>query len=76
MHHCLEINEVLRHIYTYIDDDTTLSALSRTCRTFSEPATDLIWETLSNLLPILAQLPCAKRSKNFEWYTVSMIQKF
>ena len=72
MHHCLEIDEVLRHMFAYIDDGATLYALSRTCHTFREPATDLIWETLTDLLPMLAQLPCAERPKG-QWHTVSLI---
>jgi len=72
MHRCLEIDEVLRHIFAYINNHATLYALSRTCRTLSGPATDLIWETLTDLLPILIQLPCVKRSES-GWYTVSPI---
>ncbi|KAL4063089.1 hypothetical protein V8B97DRAFT_1898978 [Scleroderma yunnanense] len=58
MHHCLEIDEILCNIYGYIDDRRTLCNIARTCRTLSEPAADFIWETLTNLIPILLQLSC------------------
>ncbi|KAI6006819.1 hypothetical protein EDD15DRAFT_2207156 [Pisolithus albus] len=35
-----------------------LVALARTCRTFNEPASDLIWETLSNMKLIMQNLSC------------------
>ncbi|KAL4061905.1 hypothetical protein J3A83DRAFT_4512782 [Scleroderma citrinum] len=60
MHSCLQIDEVLREIFGWVDDGHTLYALSRTCRTFTGPATDLIWETLPNLLPIFRQLSCVE----------------
>ncbi|KAL4061904.1 hypothetical protein J3A83DRAFT_4384645 [Scleroderma citrinum] len=66
MHPALQIDEVLREIFGWIDGRKTLYALSRTCRTFSGPATDLIWETLTDLLPILLQLSCVK-SQGCAW---------
>lgn len=38
-------------------DRCTLAALARTCRTFHDPALDILWYELSSLLPLLSTLP-------------------
>ncbi|KIK14582.1 hypothetical protein PISMIDRAFT_116774, partial [Pisolithus microcarpus 441] len=53
MHHCLSIDEILREIFRCIESRSTLYALARTCRTFSDPAVDRIWETLTAIEPAL-----------------------
>lgn len=58
MHPCLLVDDILRLVFQYIEDRTTLCALARTCRTFNEPASDLIWETLSNVKLIMQNLSC------------------
>ncbi|KAI6011304.1 hypothetical protein EDC04DRAFT_778718 [Pisolithus marmoratus] len=61
MHPCLSVDEILRLIFGYIEDNgSTLCALARTCRTFHEPAMDLIWETLTAFEPVLLSLPSAR----------------
>ncbi|KAI6018370.1 hypothetical protein EDC04DRAFT_453299 [Pisolithus marmoratus] len=61
MHPCLSVDEILRLIFGFIDDrGSTLCALARTCRTFHEPAMDLIWETLTTFEPVLLNLPSAR----------------
>lgn len=54
------VDEILRVIFRYIEDRMTLCALARTCRTFNEPASDLIWETLANLQLITRNLSCER----------------
>ncbi|KAI6011301.1 hypothetical protein EDC04DRAFT_778684 [Pisolithus marmoratus] len=60
MHPCLCVDEILRLVFGFVQDRSTLSALARTCRTFNAPATDLIWKTLTAIEPILQNLPSAK----------------
>ncbi|KAI6011302.1 hypothetical protein EDC04DRAFT_2766369 [Pisolithus marmoratus] len=61
MHPCLSVDEVLRLTFRFIDDrGSTLCALAGTCRTFHEPAMDLIWETLTTIKPVLLNLPSAR----------------
>ncbi|KAI6104836.1 hypothetical protein EDD16DRAFT_245835 [Pisolithus croceorrhizus] len=60
MHPCLLVDEILQLIFRCIKDRTTLCALARTCRTFNEPATDLVWETLSDMQLILRNLSCER----------------
>lgn len=60
MHPCLSVDEILRLIFRCVEVRPTLCALARTCRTFNEPATDLIWETLTAVEPILQHLPSAR----------------
>ncbi|EIW81799.1 hypothetical protein CONPUDRAFT_143481 [Coniophora puteana RWD-64-598 SS2] len=67
MHPALDIVELLRHIFGYLNEDfditsgcvngRTLSALARTCQTFKEPALDALWENLSSLDPLIKCLP-------------------
>ncbi|KAJ7160637.1 hypothetical protein C8R43DRAFT_993500 [Mycena crocata] len=52
MHNCWQVPEVTRMIFQQIHPNgvptsgsITLSCLARTCRTFSNPALDLLWET-------------------------------
>ncbi|KIO01573.1 hypothetical protein M404DRAFT_28600 [Pisolithus tinctorius Marx 270] len=60
MHPCLRVYEILQLIFRCVEDRSTLCALARTCRTFNEPATALIWETLTAMEPILGQLSSAR----------------
>ncbi|KAL0961124.1 hypothetical protein HGRIS_006098 [Hohenbuehelia grisea] len=69
MHHCLKIEEIVRHIAASIDfsskpilneelRDAALSRMARTCKGFQEPALDRLWHTLpDNILPLLALFP-------------------
>ena len=60
MHHALEIEDILLHILGYCHLPE-LSALARTCHTFKEPALDILWGELDNLLPLAQCLPEASR---------------
>ncbi|KAF8415819.1 hypothetical protein L210DRAFT_3767970 [Boletus edulis BED1] len=63
MHHALEIQEILANIIGHYrpsygsGEKSDLAALARTCRTFKEPALDVLWEVLHNLSPIAQCLP-------------------
>ncbi|GJE97634.1 hypothetical protein PsYK624_138550 [Phanerochaete sordida] len=61
MHRALQINEVLTMILRSYGDccqQRTMSAiLAATCRTFSEPASDVLWEALPRLEPLLRCIP-------------------
>lgn len=59
MHSCLCIDEILRLVFRCTEGRQTLCALARTCRAFNVPATDLIWETLEAVEPILQNLSSA-----------------
>jgi hypothetical protein len=68
MHICLLPTETLFHIFAIIDADpgknsrVTIAALARTCRTFKEPALDILWKNTNGFKPLLACLrPNARR---------------
>ncbi|KAI6143728.1 hypothetical protein BKA82DRAFT_4182809 [Pisolithus tinctorius] len=69
MHPCLRVDEILRLVFRCVEGRSTLCALARTCRTFNEPAMDLIWETLTAMEPILQHLSSAslveKRAESY-----------
>lgn len=56
------VDEILRIVFRYIENPMTLCALARTCRTFNEPASDLVWETLDDLELITRNLSCGRIS--------------
>ncbi|KAG6331281.1 hypothetical protein ID866_7809 [Astraeus odoratus] len=62
MHSCLLIDEILQNIFTFIDKRSDLYALARTCRTLNRPAIDLLWETLTEIAPLLRTLSCIRHS--------------
>ena len=37
---------------------TTLACLARTCRTFKNPALDLLWRSVDDIVHLLSVLPC------------------
>ncbi|KAF8434547.1 hypothetical protein L210DRAFT_3649048 [Boletus edulis BED1] len=70
MHHALEIQEIFCNILFYCYQSyltaqerkqalavPTLAALARTCRTFKEPALDLLWRDLDDSSPLARCLP-------------------
>ncbi|KAK7020358.1 hypothetical protein R3P38DRAFT_1204381 [Favolaschia claudopus] len=64
MHRCLDIPEILQHIFQDVDTDDglrrdlpSLAALARTCRSFSPVALDNLWGVLVGLDPILRCMP-------------------
>ena len=65
MHAALQIEEVFIRITDALDQSTTdsrstLYALARTCRTFHEPAINILWHTQTSLGPILSCIPSVK----------------
>ena len=71
MHHALEIQEILSHIFSYCSPPVPslyliafhrktapdLAALARTCCAFKEPALDALWKELIDLSPLARCLP-------------------
>jgi hypothetical protein len=63
MHRALFILDILREIFSYIDyiplhnyaspKFKSLAALARTCKTFHDPAMDLLWADIHDLEPLL-----------------------
>ncbi|KAG1765313.1 hypothetical protein EDD22DRAFT_800785 [Suillus occidentalis] len=73
MHICLLPPEILLHVFAIYQEDSrgsraTLASLARTCKTFKEPALDILWQALDELDPILsclvACLPAGVSGKN------------
>lgn len=74
MHRALHIEEILLNIFghchpadaawTILRSHATadLAALARTCRTFKEPALDVLWSELIDLSPLAYCLPESHRS--------------
>ena len=62
MHHCLSVPEILSNIFQYVkcaikEGPATLASAARTCKTFSEPALDILWRDQSSLMPLIKCLP-------------------
>ncbi|OAX32034.1 hypothetical protein K503DRAFT_777069 [Rhizopogon vinicolor AM-OR11-026] len=67
MHRALVVSEVLLEIFAYLDPTLLLSwpgkrwlslaALARTCKTFHEPAMDLLWADVDGMAPLLGCVP-------------------
>ena len=68
MHHALRLEEILLNIFGQCYSPcrnkqrtqratADLAALARTCRTFKEPALDVLWTELVNLSPLARCLP-------------------
>jgi len=68
MHICLLPTETLFCIFTSIFEAyvyrSTLAALARTCRTFKEPALDILWKDLSGFEPFILCLPESVRKRD------------
>ncbi|KAI9567219.1 hypothetical protein HD554DRAFT_1008927 [Boletus coccyginus] len=73
MHHALHIEEILLSVFSYCYTNeyrlrshsgylcryanADLAALARTCKRFKEPALDMIWAELNDLVPLVRCLP-------------------
>ncbi|EIW83397.1 hypothetical protein CONPUDRAFT_164355 [Coniophora puteana RWD-64-598 SS2] len=55
-HRALLVDEIYLNIIRRLDD-RSLSHLAGSCRGLSEPALDLLWESLDSLLPLVTMLP-------------------
>jgi hypothetical protein len=62
-HICLLPVETLFDIFATIYEDssrlsrTTIAALARTCRTFKEPALDVLWKDIDGFRPLISYFP-------------------
>ena len=70
MHHFLRVPEILSRIFLEVFDpddarrsypfgsgSRTLVNLALTCKMFSEPALNILWRFLPNLVPLIRSLP-------------------
>ncbi|KAF8550680.1 hypothetical protein OG21DRAFT_1513704 [Imleria badia] len=66
MHHALRLEEILLNIFGHCYSPSPinrqhvphdLATLARTCRTFKEPALDILWTELVNLSPLVRCVP-------------------
>ncbi|KAN0090751.1 hypothetical protein V8E55_004317 [Tylopilus felleus] len=85
MHPALRLEEILLNIFGQLYSPTTinrlrppratvdLAVLARTCRTFKEPALDVLWTELVNLSPLARCLPEASHRiyPGYTWYSFS-----
>ncbi|OAX35286.1 hypothetical protein K503DRAFT_697250 [Rhizopogon vinicolor AM-OR11-026] len=82
VHVCLLPTEILLVVFTIIReepgtrdslkrDTNSIAALARTCRTFKEPALDVLWENISGIKPLISFLPEGVISRTAERKLVS-----
>ncbi|KZT73900.1 hypothetical protein DAEQUDRAFT_808067 [Daedalea quercina L-15889] len=62
MHPCLQVPELLDIIFHWLGDGPSpsagsLASLACTCRSFLEPALDVLWSNLANIGPLIKLLP-------------------
>jgi hypothetical protein len=65
MHHCLHVTEILRFIFQLTASEEsgsrkrnqTLYSIALTCRSFQDPALDLLWYSQTSLVPLFKTLP-------------------
>ncbi|KDQ62099.1 hypothetical protein JAAARDRAFT_189472 [Jaapia argillacea MUCL 33604] len=56
MHHCLEISEILTKIFEKVDL-SELPAIAVTCRSFHDPALDILWAVVTGLDDMITLMP-------------------
>jgi hypothetical protein len=59
-HKALQIVEISKLVFEYLDHDRTLSAVAVACKVFKNPALDILWRYMDDLLPLLSILPLKK----------------
>jgi len=69
MHRALYVEDIIHDVFFYIQFHSPIImlpdlqsqidflSLARTCRTFKEPALDILWERLEDLSPLVRCLP-------------------
>jgi hypothetical protein len=60
MYTCLRVDEILRLLAVQLvwsEAKATAVALARCCKSFEDPALDVLWETQDGLPPLLKCLP-------------------
>jgi hypothetical protein len=76
MHHPLTINEILTLVLEYFSgvngelDLQTLAAAARTCKSFKDPALDILWRSLDDFDPLLELLPLTDDGEENESFGV------
>ena len=86
MHPCLRVYEILANIFSGINTDdrthifgrATLGSLATTCKTFTEPALDVLWNTQPCLFQLLKNLPgdAIEIEKKRKWDTPVLVSSF
>ena len=90
MHACLRVHEILANIFTGITTEdpahlfgraglNTLGSLATTCKTFTEPALDALWDTQPSLFQLLKNLPSDAiniEMKKSGWATPLLVSSF
>lgn len=57
MHHCLQIDEILRLVVRNVQHVPTLVAMGTTCRAFYDHAMNEVWRSLLGISPLVKCLP-------------------
>jgi hypothetical protein len=57
MHRCLYIQEIISIIFKYLDKKRDVVALATTCKTFRDPALQIVWSEIRSLVPLIRCLP-------------------
>lgn len=72
MHRALSVNEILREIFQHVcplhmlgASRSTLACAARTCRIFTEPALDVLWQIIPDFMPLFLLLPSALEVGDF-----------
>ena len=60
MHHCLRVDEIVRHVASELvasKGEAAAVALACCCKSFEDPVLDTLWEIQEGLTPLLESLP-------------------
>jgi hypothetical protein len=57
MHRCLYIQEIISITFNYLDKKCDVVALATTCKTFRDPALQIVWSEIRSLAPLICCLP-------------------
>jgi hypothetical protein len=57
MHHSLVIIDIILIIFSFVRTKRDLAALAATCKTFRDPALEILWSTLRDFAPLARCLP-------------------
>ncbi|KAJ7162670.1 hypothetical protein C8R43DRAFT_1233315 [Mycena crocata] len=57
MHRALKILEIMEAVCCEVPGGRALAALASTCKTFQDPALDVLWRTQDSIIPLLGCMP-------------------
>jgi hypothetical protein len=57
MHRCLDVQEIILIIFHLTTTKRDLAALAVTCKTFRDPALEILWSELNEFSPLARCLP-------------------